>query len=108
MSRDRTDPSMIPDPAGDEFAELLETKVLTGAGWPQLECRLNPADLETAAGILAEGVAGRRIGVTPRLHQLWQEQRLEATADPIAGSDLTRSIARLPGPSTMTFRALVC
>ena len=79
---------MTPTTKATRFYDLLDHELSHVEGWPQLRCRLDPDNLATAAAILAEGIAHRRISVNPRLHGLWQSRRLEPTDDPISPRDL--------------------
>ena len=69
------------------FCELLETEVSDAEGWPQLRCLLDPARLDDAAALLAEGIARRRIGTNARLHALWQSRRRAASGGSVDARD---------------------
>lgn len=55
--------------------EILDIKVSVAKGWPQVTCRLDPARLDDAAAVLAEGIARRRIGSNAERHKRWQSRR---------------------------------
>lgn len=70
------------------LSELLEIEVSTAEGWPQLKCQLKPKHVAPAAGILAEGIVRRRIGVNTRLQDQWQSRHLGFREGPVEEKDL--------------------
>jgi len=56
-------------------------------GERHLTCELDAADCATAASMIAESIVRRRIGVNPRVHDLWHEQRSVAPAYSISDVD---------------------
>ncbi|WP_419923754.1 hypothetical protein [Candidatus Poriferisocius sp.] len=70
------------------LSDLLDFDLSDTDGFPQLRCRLDPANLDAAAGALADAIAYQRIGVNRRRHQLWRSRRLNPSETPIEESDL--------------------
>ena len=71
-----------------DLYELLAIDVYDDAEFPQLRCRLDPANYDAAAEALAKAIADERIGVNQRLHGLWLSQRLSPSGAYIEDADL--------------------
>ena len=69
------------------FSELLEIRGSHEEGWPQLRCRLTCEQLDSAAAVLAEGIARRRIGVNQALHERWRSRRLDPSSNPLDANE---------------------
>ena len=70
------------------LVDLLDSEVAHTSGFPQIRCRLDPNDLDSAASALAEAIARRRISQSPRLQKLWQSRRLNPCEVQIEDRDL--------------------
>jgi hypothetical protein len=68
--------------------DLLEVSVSDDGGFPRLRCELRSDDVQDAARSLARSIAERRIGVNPRLHELWTSHLEGSSTDPVDETDI--------------------
>ncbi len=67
---------------------LLNSELSDTSGFPQIQCRLDSADVDTAAGAIAEAIASKRLGQMQRLHEVWRSRRLDPSGGSIEDGDL--------------------
>ena len=68
--------------------DFLDISVEMEGGFPRLRCELAPVNTIPAAVALAKAVACRRIGVNPRLHDVWISHRSGVATGEVADSDI--------------------
>jgi hypothetical protein len=76
-----------------DLVDLFDVNVQIVDGQRHVACRLDPALTEHVADLLAAAIATRRVGVNPRLHKVWREQRTLAPTYTINDHDQTLLIA---------------
>lgn len=65
-----------------DVLDLLGISISSDAGFPRLTCEVDPSQIEEAASSLAATIAGRRLGVNPRLHELWTKNHSGKAGSP--------------------------